>query len=411
MRAPTNLFRASLFWMLALHGAIAAGDDVSGVDPFEQGVELTRQGRFPEALQSFLAAQSAGDDSALLQFNLGVVYYRLERLKQARAAFERAVGDAETADLAGYNLGLVAFAEGRDDEASRWFQQTANEAHQPELRALARSALERSLGSREGTRGSIAALRGTDSNVVVPVGAVSDAPSSIKDPFWEFRLGWADGLDALIDGLGYHFTGLLVQYDEVHSADLGLAQIGLDWRGPVSLEANAAVLAVDDEGYQRTLELRATASPYATDDFAFSVELGTVQLESLDERARDAKGQQHSAGFSLDGRVGRLNLNFNARRIFNDRESVALSPLQDAVALRLRYPFGDWSARAWTRYVNSDYRTERHDESMELGLGLSWSFSAHWELFAEGVNLHVRSNLQGLGYTSDRLYGGLRLRF
>lgn len=411
MRKSKDPLRASLFWMLALYGAAAMGDAVPLSDPFDEGVNLTREGRFPEALRLFLAAQAAGDDSGLLQFNLGVVYYRMQRLEDARSAFERASTDALTADLAHYNLGLVALAQGHDAEAARWFRQTAGEARQPELRSLARAALDRALGAREVWRGSIAALRGTDGNVVIPIGAISDAPSSIKDHFWELRLGWADRLDSILDGLGYRFNGLLVEYDDVHGANLGLAQIGLDWRGPITLEANAGVLAVDDSGYQRTLELRMLATPYATDNFGASIELGAVRLDSLDTRARDAEGEQHSAGLSFDGRMSRLNWNLSGRRIFNDRESIALSPVQDAVGLRLRFSFDDWTARAFSRYVNSDYRTERRDEFTEFGLGLSWSFATNWDIFVEGAKQRNRSTVDAIAYTSDRLSGGLRLRF
>ncbi|MGQ0619985.1 MAG: tetratricopeptide repeat protein [Panacagrimonas sp.] len=411
MRKPTDPFRASLFWMLALYGATAMGDAIPLSDPFDEGVNLTREGRFQEALPLFLAAQRAGDDSGLLQFNLGVVYYRLQRFEEARAAFDRASADALTADLSHYNLGLVALAEGRDEEAVRWFRRTAEEARQPDLRALARAALDRSLGAREGTRGSIAALRGTDSNVVIPIGAISDAPSSIKDRFWELRIGWADRLDSVLDGLGYRFNGLLVEYDDVQGANLGLTQVGVDWRGPITLEANAGALMVDDSGYQRSLELRMLATPYATDDFAATVELGAVRLDSLDARAQDAEGGQHSAGLSFDGRVSRLGWNLNGRRIFNDRESAALSPVQDAFGLRLRFSFDDWSARAFARYVDSDYRTERRDEFTEFGLGLSWSFATRWDVFVEGAKQRNRSTVDSITFSSDRLTGGLRLRF
>lgn len=411
MRGLPDLIRAGLFWMLALFGAAATARAGDVGDAFEQGVSLTREGRYEDALESFRSAQAVGDDSGRLQFNLGVVYYRLRRFDEARGAFERAAHDAETVDLAHYNLGLVALAAGKDEEAARWFGLVVEHARQPELQALAQAALERILGPGERWHGSFAALRGIESNVVLPVGAISDAPSSIEDQFWELRLGWADDLDAWVDGLGYHLSGLLVDYDEVQGADLGLAQVGMDWRGPVTLETNAALLSVDDSGYQRTLEFRMLATPYATDGFGASVEISTAWLDAIGTRAREAEGQQHGLGLIFDGRFADLSWNLSGRRVVNDRESVALSPVQEMATLRIRLGLGDWALRSWARYVNSDYRTERRDEISELGLGISWSFRPDWDLFVEGSSQKSRSSEEVFAYSSERVYGGLRLRF
>lgn len=412
MCSPSKLWRAGLFLALLGPALVAMSAPAAvPVDSFDLGVDLTREGRFDEALDVFLEARAAGDDSGRLRFNLGVVYYRLKDMAAARKAFEQAAEDPETAELARYNLGLVALAAGDEAEAERWFRRTAQEAQQSELRALAQAALDRTAAPKPRRRGSLAALRGTDSNVVVPVGAIDDAPSSLQDQFWELRLGWADGLDAVTEGLGYHFNGLLVAYDDVPGADLSLAQLGLDWRGPVTVDANAAVLAVDDAGYQQSLELRLLATPLSTENFSASLELATVRLDALDRRARDVEGQQHSAGLSLDGRVWRLDWNLGLRHLLNDREARALSPVQDSAVLRLRLGAGRWAGRAWGRYILSDYRVDRRDEASEAGLGLTWTAFSDWDLFVEASRQTNRSSVEGFAYTTDRLYGGVRLRF
>lgn len=407
MRASPKSLHTVVLALLAVCAACASAMAASG--PFEQGVQLTRDGRFAQALDQFLAARAAGDDSALLQFNLGVVYYRLGRLIDAREAFDRAATDPAAGDLARYSLGLVALAAGDAAEAARWFEHTARAASQPELRALAQAALDREAPVRT-RRGLLVALRGIDSNVVVPVGANVDVPSSIKDRYSELRSGWVDQLDGIIDGLGYHFNGVLVAYDEVRGADLAVVQAGLDWHGPVTLGVNTGLLAVDDSGYQRSYELRLLATPYDGERLRAGFELSTARLDAMDRRARDLDGQLHSGGLVFDGQVGRLTWNLSGRRSLNDRAARALSPIQDTLALRLRLAVDGGSLRAWARYVSSDYRTARQDEVTEFGVGMGWVLNADWDLLLEASEQTYRSSAPGFAFDAVRFYGGLRWR-
>lgn len=402
--------RAALIALaLGMLPVVAVGDDAQ--DPFDVGVELTQAGRFEEALEQFGQSRALGDDSGRLQFNIGVVHYRLQQLDAAREAFALAAEDPETAELARYNLGLVAMAAGDSEDAVFWFRRTAAEAHQSELRALARAALERALEPPVPARGSLTLLRGSDSNVVVPVGALTDAPSSTRDAFWETRLGWSDELDDWFEGLGYHLSGLYLDHDEVSGADLSALQFGVDWRGPITLDLSGGVLAVDDEGYQRTLELRALIPLLSLEDWRVSLDLSAVELDSISARAEALDGQQHGAGLMVDGRAASLNWNLSARQLHNDRDSRALSPVQDLIALRLRVREADWAARGWARYIGSDYAVDRRDVATEFGLGLSWFIGARWELVIDATQQRNRSNIDSFEYTSNRVYGGLRVGF
>lgn len=411
MRSPSDLaLRAALIALaLGILPAAAVGDDAQ--DPFDLGVELTQAGRFEEALEQFAQSRALGDDSGRLQFNIGVVHYRLQQLDAAREAFTLAAEDPETAELARYNLGLVAMAAGESEDAIRWFRRTAAEARQSELRALARAALERALEPPVPARGSLTLLRGSDSNVVVPVGALTDAPSSTRDAYWEARLSWSDELDHWLEGLGYHLSGLHLDHDEVSGADLSALQIGVDWRGPITLDLSGGVLAVDDEGYQRTLEVRALVPLVSLEDWRLSLDLSAVELDSISARAESLDGQQHGAGLMVEGRAAAVSWNLSARQLHNDRESRALSPVQDLIALRLRFREGDWSGRGWARYIGSDYAVDRRDVATEFGLGLSWFFGARWELVVDATQQRNRSNIDSFEYTSNRIYGGLRVGF
>lgn len=380
---------------------------------FDQGVALTREGRFEEALEHFQAARAKGDRSARLAFNLGVVLYRLQRYADARAAFEDAARFDETEDLAYYNLGLVALARGDREQAERWFRRTVEQAREPALRRLGARALSEALGLRAPSpaRGSLAVLRGHDSNVLIPVGAISDLPTARDDPFWEARGGWADALGSQIPGLGYRVAGLAIEYDEVDVADLGVVEAGIDWHGPVVIEGAVGALLVGDGGYQRSLDLRLQASLLEGALLRVALDGGYTRLSPIDSRARDLRGSQYSVGASMDIGSTPWRLSLAYRRLENDRESEALSPDQDRALARLRLVIGRVVARAWARYTASDYPTGRDDRAAEIGADLALRLHPNWEWLIEATRLDNRSNVEGFDYETDRVYTGLRVRF
>lgn len=391
----------------------ARGDDARAVAAFDEGVALTREGRFEAALERFIAAREAGDRSARLAFNLGVVFYRLQRHAEARAAFEDATHFDETADLAYYNLGLVALAVDDRAQAERWFRRTVDQARQPALRRLGMRALTEGLGlsAPRAARGSLALLRGHDSNVLIPVGAISDLPTSRGDPFWEARGGWADALGTRVPGLGYRIAGLAVEYDEVDVADLGVIEAGIDWRGPILIEAAVGALLVGDRGYQRSLDVRLQAPLLENDALRIALDGGFTRLNPLDSRAEDLQGSQYSLGASADFGSTPWRLSLAYRRLENDRRSAALSPDQDRALARLRLVFGPVVARAWSRYTASDYPTGRDDQATEFGADLALRLHPRWEWLVEATRLDNRSSVEGFDYRTDRVYTGVRLRF
>lgn len=405
--------------MLALALTLVGGEGVAADamegaadSAFESGVELTRDGHYLQALRAFRAAEAAGDRGGRLQFNLGVVYYRLARHIEARAAFARAAQDPETADLAIYNLGLVALASGERARAARYFRQTAQQASAPALRALAYKALETTTGRGPAPRlGSLSLLRGTDSNVVVPVGALGDVPTSMRDNFWEVRSGWAGALGGALPALAYRLVGVTMKYDEVASADLGFAEAGLDWRGPLVLGVGASVLTIDDQGYQRSADLRMSGAVYDEGAVRVVYEAAHSWLEALDDRARDLDGTRLALGASLEIQQAPLSWNLGLRHIVDDRLAASLSPDQNTASLRLRYARGRWAARAWARYTDGKYPTTRHDRLGEFGGDLAVRVLGPCEVLIEATRLDNRSTAVEFDYASNRLYAGLRLRF
>lgn len=401
-----------LLVVLGMFSACASAADAPSDLAFEAGIERTREGRFDEALEAFLAARAAGDRSARLHFNLGVVYYRLARLDEARTAFQQAARDAETADLATYNLGLVALAADQRNQAAQHFRQVRHEAREPALRALAERALDKALGRTAASgRGSLGLLRGSDSNVVVPVGAVGDVPTATRDTFWEARVGWAGAFSGELPGLGYRLSGVALEYDDVATANLGFMEAGLDWRGPFTLGADASVLTVGDRGYQQATDLRLSGAVYQDDAVRVVYEAAQSWLDALDARARALDGARLVFGATMDVQAPPLIWSLGLRRTLNDRRAAALSPEQTAFSLRMRYGRGRFAGRVWVRQTWSDYPTLRHDELSEYGADLALRLFGPCDLLIEATRLDNSSSEDAFAFTSDRLYAGLRLRF
>lgn len=397
--------------LLSVPLAFGAGQ-VSSEPSFDAGVALTREGRYEEALAQFLAAEMAGDQSARLYFNLGVVNYRLKRYDAARTAFVRAAQDPETASLAQYNRGLVALADGDRDEAARWFRQVAARSREPGLRALAQRALGRTTDDSEATtarrRGSLSVLRGWDGNVVVPVGAISDLPSSKRDEFTEARLVWTDALGNAVPGLGYRVTGLVVEYDDIQLADISAFDAGIDWRGPVFVDASLGVLAVGDNGYQSSLDVRLQAPLLDLEWVRFNLDGGWSRLDSQDDRASDLEGARYSYGGTVDAGTRSLSTSFGYRHLINDRVAARLSPEQDRYTLRVRFALPRWVLRAWGRYVESDYPAQREDEARDFGVDVALRVHPRWEVLVEASRLQNQSSESRFRYTTERVYTGLR---
>jgi len=383
---------------------------------FDAGVALTREGRYEEALAQFLAAEKAGDRSARLYFNLGVVNYRLQRYEAARDAFARAGEDSETADLAQYNRGLVALADGDNEEAARWFGRVADQAREPSLRALARRALGRATGKTSPAdaavaQGSLSVLRGWDSNVVVPVGSISDLPSARRDQFTEARLAWAGALGDAVPGLGYRLAGLAIEYDDIQPGDVAALEAGIDWRGPILIDAGLGVLAVGDNGYQSSLDIRLQAPVIDVEGVRVNVDGGWSRLEPMDDRADGLQGSRYSFGGSVNAGNRPLSVNVGYRHLINDRFAASLSPEQDRYSIRLRLALSRWIVRAWGRYIESDYPTQRQDEARDFGIDSAFRLHARWELLVEANRLQNRSSDSRFNYTTERIYSGLRFYF
>ncbi len=410
-RAAARCVVAALLFMGTHAGACAAEGEMTARAAFDAGVELVRRQRFEESLRYFKAAYAMGDQSARLQFNMGVAYYRLLRFDEAREAFLRAAADTDTRDLSIYNVGLVEYAAGNKREAARRFRFTANEAHSADLRALAAQALIRTTGRDVlRARGSFSALRGDESNVIIPVSSGIDLASMRGDKFWEGRLAWADTFGDS-QRWGYHLSGVMIEYDELKAGNISYGELGLDFRGPIAVQLGTSAFLVADEGYQQSTDLRVTATVFNQDAFRFAYEGGYSSIQAIGKGPEQLEGSRCYLGGTLEARSNLISAALGFRRIGNDRELAALSPDQNSVSLNLRTVIGQGVvARLSARYTDSSYKDRRKDELLEFGGELSLRLYKRLYLVLEAARHENRSTVPQLRYETEKLYGGFRVQ-
>lgn len=396
---------------MGLHSAPARAQS-EATQAFAAGVEQVRLGEFEAALRYFQRARELGDRSPRLQFNLGVAYYRLNRLEEARVAFLLASAGRDTHDLALYNVGLVALAGGDLDEATRRFRTTAREAKSANLRALAVQALARAQGAQaKPLRGSFSLLRGEDSNVVIPLSTGNDVASGDSDGFTELRAAWSDTF--FDEGRwGYRLAGVMTQYDSIDGANIGFGEVALDYRGPVNIALASSALFVADSGYQRSTDLRLTATLLNQGPYFLLGEGGYSWVDALGDGPETLEGNRYYLGGIAGFRTRVYSGSLSLRRIHNERELAALSPKQNALGLNLRLvPTRRLSFRASARYTDSDYPTGRADELVEFSGEAAYRFYRAVHVVLEAARYENRSSEPSLRYKTDKLYAGLKLQF
>jgi hypothetical protein len=214
-----------------------------------------------------------------------------------------------------------------------------------------------------------------------------------------------------VPGLGYRISGLAVEYDEVQPADVAAAEAGIDWRGPVLLDGSIGVLTVGDNRYQSTIDLRVQAPLIDAEWVRFNLDGGWSRINAMDDRATALEGSRYSYGASADAGTRRLSVGVGYRHLLNDRVSSRLSPDQDRYTVRVRLALPRWVVRAWGRYVESDYPTEREDEARDYGVDVAFRVHPRWELLVEASRLQNRSTDARFDYTTERVYTGLRFQY
>jgi len=396
---------------------------------FEQGIQAFHAGDYQGALQSFIDARQAGLDTPGLRYDLGATYYRLGRYVEAELEFQALARDPGWAPLAHYNLGLTAQRMDRGGQATEHFEQARRTTTDPNLRALAATALERLGRAAPRTSALVSVAGGYDSNVTLSQDAATVGASHQSDSFVETLAAASHRLTENAARGWVAHGGLVVRkYRDLDQFDLAALRAGL------SYEIDSGGVQTSVGGYFDTvyigggrLEQVAMADAQARIRLDAGRELrGRYQLGRIAGGGGfeylDGWQQRLSAdtGFALGSaflRVGyQLELN-NRRDLQQQADFFSASPTQHSlfasVALR---DLGGWQAEARGEYRTSRYNdpdrqngleVTRKDHRYGFALRASRPLSTPWRAFVDTSYYRDESNLDIYDYRRYQLMVGI----
>ena len=430
MRAFVRISR--LVVLVSLVFCVVTGRAARAATPaeqaFEQGVQAFRAGNYQGALKSFLDALAEGIDTPGLRYDLGATYYRLGRYAEAEREFQALARDPGWAPLAYYNLGLTAQRMGRERQATEHFEQAHGATTDPNLRALAATALERLGRAAPRTSALVSVAGGYDSNVTLSQDAATVGASHQSDSFVETLAAASRGLTENTARGWVAHGGLVVRkYRDLHQFDLAALRAGL------SYETDSGRLQTSVGGYVDTV--------YIGGNRLERVAMVDAQVRGLDagrelrgryqlERIAGGGGFEYldgwrqrlsaDAGFALGSaflRAGyQLELN-NRRDLQQGADFFSASPTRHSlfatVALR---ELGGWQPDARGEYRVSRYNDPNRQNGLEVtrkdhrygfALRASRPLSAAWRAFVDTSYYRDESNLDTYDYSRYQLMVGI----
>jgi tetratricopeptide (TPR) repeat protein len=396
---------------------------------FEQGVQAFRAGNYQGALQSFLDARQAGLDTPGLRYDLGATYYRLGRYAEAEPEFQALARDLGWAPLAHYNLGLTAQRMGRERQATEHFEQAHRTTTDPNLRALAATALERLGRAAPRTSALVSVAGGYDSNVALSQDAVTVGSSHQSDSFVETLAAASRGLTENTARGWVAHGGLVVRkYTDLDQFDLTGLRAGL------SYETDSGPLQTSVGGYFDTVYIggnRLERVAMADAQARIRLDAGR-ELRARYQLGRIAGGggfeyldgwQQRlsaDAGFALGSAFVRAGyqLELNDRRDLQQQaDFFSASPTRHSLFATVALSdVGGWQSEARGEYRVSRYRdpdrqsgleVRRKDDRYGFALRASRSLSALWRAFVDTSYYRNQSNLNPYDYGRYQLVLGI----
>ena len=435
----TSDFRLSRFVVVLLLSTVswqpvrAAADSAQAA---EQGVTAFRAGDYEAALRSFLDALQAGLDTPGLHYNLGATYYRLQRYPEAEREFQALAPDPNWAPLANYNLGLTAQRSDRPQQAIEYFERAYRTTTDPNLRALAATALERLGGALPSAKtGAVISLAGGyDSNATLSPDASTVGVSHQGDRFVE-ALAVASHRLAGNSARAWvaHGSLILRRYGDLNQFDVMGSRAGLSYERD-SGRVQTGVGAYFDTAYiggdrleqvawvDAQASWRLDAGGELHGRYQFGHIAGGGGFEYLDGRQQRLSAD---AGFTLASALLRFGyqLELNDRRdLQQGNEFFSVSPTRHllfaTVALR---NIAGWQADARGEYRVSRYgnpnlvdggaagilEVTRRDERYGFALRAHRRTTAAWRVFIDYSYYRNESNLDTYDYNRHQLMAGI----
>lgn len=215
-----------------------------GRETAEQGLIAFKNGEYRQALDYFLQAEQAGNNSESLQYNIAVSLYRLKRYRESEARFKAMIEQPKWQPLAHYNLGLLAEAKGDIETAKKWFSLGAAQQQYEKLRILSNQKLEEltvktapvPAGKKDavltrGRRNWMALFNlsmGNDSNASSLAGELVENRSNAKDSYSEWLAYAQTYLNGKAgEGLKLYGMGFSRQYSDFDHLNSQVTGLGL----------------------------------------------------------------------------------------------------------------------------------------------------------------------------------------
>ena len=426
MRGAALRLCAGILLALGCSTGIAAAGDTLPVEAFEAGSGAFAAGEWEVALARFMEARDAGMPGPAVQYNIGVCQYRLGRYRAAAETFRSIVERFPAmAPLAEYNSGL-ALAKHEDFAAARAAFRRAAAAGDDRVAGLAGAMLERlppaavdpvpgSPGKRWTAFADFSA--GFDDNVALLDDSILPAGESTDSSFGRFfgQLGTPSHRGWQATGSAY-----VLRYPDAGRFDQEVLRFGAawqrswrDWR--IEAGPHAFYSTLDGEGFERRFGGSVAMGRAFGPDMRFSARLTLEDIGEVEPRFDFVDGSRRTFELQLRRQLpgGRIRLEYEWSA--DDRASASVSPVRQEFAVAYRRWFGGaWSAEAAAAFRSSRYddlAEPRDEDRTELSLALSRDLPAGWQLTGRYLLSDNDSNVEGFGYSRNRVALGVNRVF
>lgn len=342
-------------------------------NPAQQGLVAFKNGEYRPALDYFLQAERAGNDSEALQYNIAVSLYRLKRYAESEARFMALIKLEKWRPLVHYNLGLLAEARGDIEAAKKWYEHGATQQQYEKLRVLSGQKLEKlsvktiaSVSRVAGHRnwmGLFSLSMGNDSNAASLAGDLLENPSRAQDTYSEW-LAYAQTYFKGEAGNGTKFYGMGFsrQYSDFNYLNSQVIGMGLIREFPMG---------------------------------AYKVEAGARLTHVRVDSAQLANQLQGKLGVTRVTNVGIFDLAYLPSRYF------AADAFQQIDGWQHRLEAG-WTKRFEVLTFKARYRFERNDRD-DLRRGESFASYSPDRNGIKGQLDWKLNNAFGLGFSAERI--------
>jgi tetratricopeptide (TPR) repeat protein len=396
---------------------------------YDNAVAAFEQGRYRDALDSFLRLRARGFDEPALYFNLGSTYYRLHYYEQAEKAFLKATEAPDYAGIAWYNIALSAYRRGDEASAALAVERASASTSDEEVLALAetlRTLLDKNQSMPSTYSGLLIVGAGYNDNVTLRVADETLGTSEQGDTFLDVA-GHLELHPSKLKrhGITLHGDSYLLNHRSLHEYNTSELQVGVgyEWKTQYwlgSLETRLEQIFLDGQGFTRMAGARMQGRHLLSEHSYLELAYEAGAVRAVQPGYRYLDGMQHRIETVFSMRTFdsyALQLGYGLE--LNDRNDVitplftSFSPtrhtlradvtrmLSPRIAARLSV---HWR---YSRYndpneFDDGSRHRRRDERTHIAGRLSYLFNNGRDLALELQHTVNESNISAYAYTRSQ---------